>query len=234
MTAPRSDLAATGSAGEGTLDLRPAPRVLVAGHDSATFNGIRMALEEAGIVVCDRVASAAELIDAVTRLEPDVCLVDVDIPGGGLVAAAEMRAWRSSVAVIMLAPDLNEEDFLKAMAVGAIGYLPKSISAKRLPAVVRAVLLGEPAIPRPLVAVLMNRLRGGGAKRHLVVPDGRGVDLTSREWEVLDCMREGLSTREIAAKLLIADVTVRRHIGAVLKKLHVQSRREALELLRSA
>jgi two-component system nitrate/nitrite response regulator NarL len=234
MTAPRSDLAATGPAGEETLDSLPTPRVLVAGHDSATFNGIRMALEEAGIVVCGRVASAAELIEAVTRLEPEVCLVDVDIPGGGLVAAAEMRAWKSSVAVIMLAPDLNEEDFLKAMAVGAIGYLPKSISAKRLPAVVRAVLLGEPAIPRPLVAVLMNRLRGGGAKRHLVVPDGRGVDLTSREWEVLDCMREGLSTREIAAKLLIADVTVRRHIGAVLKKLHVQSRREALELLRSA
>ena len=234
MTAPPSDLAATGPAGDETLDSRPEPRVLVAGHDSATFNGIRMALEEAGIVVCGQVASAAELIEAVTRLEPDVCLVDVDVPGGGLVAAAEMRAWKSSVAVIMLAPDLNEEDFLKAMAVGAIGYLPKSISAKRLPAVVRAVLLGEPAMPRPLVAVLMNRLRGGGAKRHLVVPDGRGVDLTSREWEVLDCMREGLSTREIAAKLLIADVTVRRHIGAVLKKLHVQSRREALELLRSA
>jgi len=229
MTAPPSDLAATGPAGDETLDSRPEPRVLVAGHDSATFNGIRMALEEAGIVVCGQVASAAELIEAVTRLEPDVCLVDVDVPGGGLVAAAEMRAWKSSVAVIMLAPDLNEEDFLKAMAVGAIGYLPKSISA-----VVRAVLLGEPAMPRPLVAVLMNRLRGGGAKRHLVVPDGRGVDLTSREWEVLDCMREGLSTREIAAKLLIADVTVRRHIGAVLKKLHVQSRREALELLRSA
>ncbi len=235
MTATRSDLGAKSPvADEATVASRPAPRVLVAGHDSATLNGIRMALEEEGIVVCGRVASASELIDAVTRLEPDVCLVDVDIPGGGLVAAAEMRAWRSSVAVIMLAPDLNEEDFLKAMAVGAIGYLPKSISAERLPAVVRAVLLGEPAIPRPLVAVLMNRLRGGGAKRHLVVPDGRGVDLTSREWEVLDCMREGLSTREIAAKLLIADVTVRRHIGAVLKKLHVQSRREALELLRSA
>jgi DNA-binding NarL/FixJ family response regulator len=222
------------SAEEEGVGSRPVPRVLVAGHDSATLNGLRIALEEEGIVVCGRVASAAELIDAVGRLEPDVCLVDVDIPGGGLIAAAEMRAWRSSVAVVMLAPDLNEEDFLKAMAVGAVGYLPKSISAKRLPAVVRAVLLGEPAIPRPLVAVLMNRLRGGGAKRHLVVRDGRGVDLTSREWEVLDCMREGLSTREIATKLLIADVTVRRHIGAVLKKLQVQSRREALELLRSA
>ncbi len=235
MTSAGSDLVATNLAADlETVDSKPGPRVLVAGHDSATINGIRIALEEEGIVLCGRVASAPELIEAVGRLEPDVCLVDVDIPGGGLVAAAEMRAWRSNVAVIMLAPDLNEEDFLKAMAVGAIGYLPKSISAKRLPAVVRAVLLGEPAIPRPLVAVLMNRLRGGGAKRHLVVPDGRGVDLTSREWEVLDCMREGLSTREIATKLLIADVTVRRHIGAVLKKLHVQSRREALELLRSA
>jgi DNA-binding NarL/FixJ family response regulator len=234
MTSSGPDLAMSLATEEEILDSQPAPRVLVAGHDSATINGIRMALEEEGIVLCGRVASAAELIEAVGRLEPDVCLVDIDIPGGGLVAAAEMRAWRSNVAVVMLASDLNEEDFLKAMAVGAVGYLPKSISAKRLPAVVRAVLLGEPAIPRPLVAVLMNRLRGGGAKRHLVVRDGRGVDLTSREWEVLDSMREGLSTREIATKLLIADVTVRRHIGAVLKKLHVQSRREALELLRSA
>jgi two-component system, NarL family, nitrate/nitrite response regulator NarL len=213
---------------------RPAPRVLVAGHDSATINGIRLALEEEGIVLCGRVANATELVDAVTRLEPDLCLVDVDLPGGGMVAAAEMRAWRSRVAVVMLAAELSEDDFLRAMAVGAIGYLPKSISPKRLPAVVRAVLLGEPAIPRPMVAVLMNRLRGGGTRRHLVVGDGRGVDLTKREWDVLDAMRDGLTTREIAAKLLIADVTVRRHVGAVLKKLHVQSRREALELLRSA
>jgi len=223
-----------GTAGNEAVGSRPAPRVLVAGHDSATINGIRIALEEEGIVLCGRVASAAELIEAVSRLEPDLCLIDVDLPGGGIMAAAEMRAWRSPVAVVMLASVLNEEDFLKAMGVGAIGYLPKSISPKRLPAVVRAVLVGEPAIPRPLVAVLMNRLRGGGTRRHLVVPDGRGVDLTSREWEVLDSTRDGLSTREIAAKLLIADVTVRRHIGAVLKKLHVQSRREALELLRSA
>jgi two-component system, NarL family, nitrate/nitrite response regulator NarL len=219
---------------EPAMNGRPAPRVLVAGHDSATINGIRLALEDEGIVLCGRVANAAELVDGVTRLEPDLCLVDVDLPGGGIVAAAEMRAWRSRVAVVMLASELNEDDFLKAMAVGAIGYLPKSISPKRLPAVIRAVLLGEPAIPRPLVAVLMNRLRGGGTRRHLVVGDGRGVDLTSREWDVLDAMRDGLTTREIAAKLLIADVTVRRHVGAVLKKLHVQSRREALELLRSA
>jgi DNA-binding NarL/FixJ family response regulator len=229
-----SDLAAKSPAADDeTVNSRPAPRVLVAGNDSATINGIRMALEKEGIVVCGRVVNAAELLDAVSRLEPDVCLVDVDLPGGGLVATAEVRAWSSSVAFIMLSSDLNEEDFLKATAVGAIGYLPKSISAKRLPAVVRAVLLGEPAIPRPLVAVLMNRLRGSGAKRHLVVADGRGVGRAGSGRFSIACAR-GFSTREIAVKLLIADVTVRRHIGAVLKKLHVHSRREALELLRSA
>src|SRR5256885_4376975 len=195
MTSSGSELAMSLTTEEEIVDSQPAPRVLVAGHDPATINGIRMALEEEGIVLCGRVASAAELIEAVGRLEPDVCLVDVDIPGGGLVAAAEMRAWRSNVAGVMLASDLNEEDFLKAMAVGAVGYLPKSISAKRLPAVVRAVLLGEPAIPRPLVAVLMNRLRGGGAQRHLVAPGRRGGDPPSPEVEGPGRMREGRSCR---------------------------------------
>ena len=62
----------------------------------------------------------------------------------------------------------------------------------------------------------------------------RAVDLTSREWDVLELMRDGLSSREIAERLLISEVTVRRHIGAVLKKMQVQSRREALQLLQSA
>lgn len=214
---------------------QPATRVLVASHDAATINGIRIALDAEGIVLCGRVANASELVDSVSRLEPDVCVIDVDIPGGGLVAAAEMRAWKSTVAIIMLTANLNEEDFLKAMGVGAMGYLPTSISTKRLPAVIRAVLRGEPAIPRPMVALLMSRLRGAEGRRHLQISGGgRGIDLTTREWEVLDAMKEGLSTREIAAKLLIAETTVRRHIGAALKKLQVQSRREALELLRSA
>jgi len=210
------------------------PRVLVACGDSPTRNGIRLALEEQGITVCGGVATAAELLEAVSRLEPHFCFVDVELPGGGLTAIAELRAWRAQPAVVLLAAQVNEDDFLKAMRVGAHGYLPKSISPERLPAVVRAVLLGEPAIPRSLVAVLMNRLRTGEGRRHLMTPDGRGIDLSGREWEVLEAMREGLSTREIAGRLVISEVTVRRHIGAVLRKLQVQSRREALELLQSA
>ncbi len=168
------------------------------------------------------------------RLQPDLCLIDVDMPGGGLLAAAEIRTLSQRPDVVMLAETVNEDEFLKAIRLGAHGYVLKSISPKRLPAVIRAVLLGEPAIPRALVAVLMSRFQNGDSLKHVVVPRGRGVDLTSREWEVLDLMRDGLSTRDIAGRLLISEVTVRRHIGGVLKKLQVQSRAAALKLLESA
>jgi two-component system, NarL family, nitrate/nitrite response regulator NarL len=210
------------------------PRVLIAGGDSATANGIRIALDNAAIEICGTVHSADEVVEAVARLQPDLCLIDVDLPGGGLVAVAEIRTLGQRPDVVMLVETVDEEEFLKAIRLGAVGYVLKSLSPKRLPDVIRAVLLGEPAIPRTLVAVLMSRLQNGDSLRHVVVPRGRGVDLTSREWEVLDLMREGLSTREIADRLLISEVTVRRHIGGVLKKLQVQSRDAALKLLDSA
>jgi two-component system nitrate/nitrite response regulator NarL len=210
------------------------PRVLVASRDSATRNGIRIALEDDGIDVCGQVGNVQELLDGVTRLEPNLCLVDVDLPGGGILAAAELHAYRQPPALVLLASKIDDDEFLRAMRLGAVGYLSKGIAPKRLPAVIRAVLLGEPAIPRTLVGLLLNGLRNSDSRKHLAVPNGPVVDLTSREWEVLEFMRDGLSTREIAARLVIAEVTVRRHIGTMLKKLRVQTRREALDLLRSA
>jgi DNA-binding NarL/FixJ family response regulator len=195
---------------------------------------MRMALQEAGIEVCAEVATARELVEAVSHLEPEVCLVAVDLPGGGLNGVSEIGARGRRPSVIMLAVDVVDEDFLTAMKIGAVGYLPKTISSAVLPAVVRGVLRGEPAIPRVLVATLIDGLRRRRPGRHLIVPEQSGIDLTSREWEVLDLMRAGHSTREIAARLVISEVTVRRHIGSVLKKLRVSSRREALELLASA
>jgi DNA-binding NarL/FixJ family response regulator len=209
-------------------------RVLVADGDSAMRTGIRLALERAGLEVCDEVEGTVGLMEAVARCEPDVCLVNIGAAGRGMSAVAELCIRDGAPAVIILTDVLDEEEFLVAMRVGAVGYLPTSISASRLPAVVKAVHMGELAIPRAQVAMLIQRLRDRGARRHLLVPQRRGVDLTGREWEVLDLMRDGHSTHEIAARLLISDVTVRRHIGAVLKKLQVESRAEALELLQSA
>ncbi len=210
------------------------PRALIAGSDPALRMGIKMALLEGGIDVCGEVDTAQELIEASVRLEPDVCVIDIDVAGGGIAAAAELRARTPRPAVIMLAGDVREEDFLDALRVGVAGYLLKSISPSRLPSVVRSVLRGEPAIPRALVAMLIDRLRSRAGRSHLTVPHRPSIDLTSREWEVLDLMREGRSTHDIAMRLLISDVTVRRHIGSVLKKLQVRTRDDALKLLHGA
>jgi DNA-binding NarL/FixJ family response regulator len=96
------------------------------------------------------------------------------------------------------------------------------------------VAKGESAIPRSLVRALIDDYRDRPARRLVEARGGRGVDLTAREWEVLSLMRDDLSTREIADRLRISEVTVRRHISTVVKKLRVESRADALKLLQTA
>jgi DNA-binding NarL/FixJ family response regulator len=193
-----------------------------------------MALEGAGIEVCAWAKTAHELVDEVARTKPESCLVDAGLPGGGLAAVAELGARGPRSLVILLSESPGQEECIQAVQAGAVGYVSTGISTERLPEVVRSVISGELAIPRAFMAVLVNRLRERSARRHLMLRHQKGVELTSREWEVVDLMHEGFGTQEIAEQLLISDVTVRRHIGAALKKLQVESRKEALELLRSA
>jgi two-component system, NarL family, nitrate/nitrite response regulator NarL len=212
----------------------PAPRVVIAESDPATRSGIRAALESAGMKVCAEVASAETVLGVIEDQSPDVVLVSADLQGGGIRTVAAICGRASSPAVVVLARAVDGDGLVDAVRVGAAGYVSKSIKPASLTAAVRAVMKGEPAIPRALVGVLMDRLRTRTTHRHLALPQRRGVDLTSREWEVLELMKTGASTREIAERLLISEITVRRHIGAVLKKLQVSNRREALRLLQSA
>ncbi|TMK34758.1 MAG: response regulator transcription factor [Actinobacteria bacterium] len=134
----------------------------------------------------------------------------------------------------MLTGAAEDDELVDAVRVGAVGYIVTDVASTRLPEAINAVLRGEVAIPRLLVGVLADRLRERLGRRQLALRDRPGVELTTREWEVLDFMCDGLSTREIAGRLLISEITVRRHISAVMKKLHVASRREAVKLLASA
>ena len=196
--------------------------------------GIRMALAKDGIRVCAEAESVQELVTAEVRHAPDVCIVDVHLLGGGFHAAAEMATRAPSVAVVLLVDDDCDEQFLEAIRLGATGYVRRTIAPSALAKVVRAVAKGEPAIPRSLVRALIDDYRDRPARHSVATRGGRGVDLTAREWEVLSLMRDDLSTREIADRLRISEVTVRRHISAVVKKLRVESRADALKLLQTA
>jgi DNA-binding NarL/FixJ family response regulator len=208
--------------------------VVVATNDQATRAGIRMALASDGFDVTAEPASADELMTAIERKRPDACIVDIDLPGDGLRAVGVLATRTPSTVVVVLANDENEAQFLEAMRLGASGYLAKAIAPASLATALHAALQGEPAVPRSLVSLLINEFRDRPVRRYLAVRGDRGLELTAREWEVLELMQEGLSTREISERLLISDVTVRRHIAAAVKKLDADSRAGALKLLQSA
>jgi len=208
--------------------------VVVAGSSAATRAGVRLALQRPGIHISAEAQSVPELIAAVQREKPDVCIVDCALTTAPVDTAAEVMARAPSVAVVLLTDDVSETEFLGAIRVGVAGYLHKGISPAALSNVVHAVAKGEPAIPRSLVVALINGYRGRPSRTPLDMPNARGGDLTSREWEVLDFMGDGLTTGQIADRLLISEVTVRRHISSVLKKLSVPTRTDAIKLVRSA
>jgi DNA-binding NarL/FixJ family response regulator len=132
----------------------------------------------------------------------------------------------------MLSVSRDDDDLFDALRVGASGYLLKDMDPERLPHAVRGVLDGEAALPRSMALRLIEQFRGRQRGRRIRVADGPVVELTDREWEVLELMKDGLTTAEIAKRLFLSPVTVRRHISAILAKLRAPDRKAALRLVR--
>lgn len=204
-------------------------RVVIADDHPMTRVGVRIALERDGFEICAEADDAATAVEAAERERPDICLLDIQMPGSGIHAAEEIARKVPDAAIVMLTVSRSDRDLFDALRVGASGYLLKDTDPERLPLALRGVLEGEAALPRHLVALVIEEFRERGRRRPILKK--RGVVLTDREWEVLDLMSQGLTTFEIADRLFIEPVTVRTHVSAILKKLRVSSRKAALELL---
>jgi len=208
------------------------PRVLIADDHFATRVGVRLALEEDGFVVCAEESTGPGAVTAAIRDRPDVCLLDVHMPGGGIEAAAAIRARLPDTQIVMLTSSGNDDDLFAALQAGASGYLPKGMLQAQLGPAVRDVLRGEAVLPGALVARLIREFRARAQRGETALVRRGENDLTSREWEVLDCLCSGLSTARIAKRLFISQTTVRRHVGSILKKLDVSTREAAVEAVR--
>lgn len=206
-------------------------RVLVADDHPPIRGSIRRALEEHGFEVCAEVATAADSVAAADRERPDLCLLDVRMPGNGIAAAAQIAARLPETAIVMLTVSDCDGDLFAALRAGVQGYLLKDIDPARLALALEGVLAGEAALPRTLVARVLDEFRARRRRRRLLLPGGRGSTLTDREWETLELLADGLSTAEAAERLLVAPVTVRRHAASIVKKLQVSDRRSLLRLL---
>jgi two-component system nitrate/nitrite response regulator NarL len=214
-------------------------RVLLADDHAPTRAGVRMALEESAFVVVAEATTAAEAIAGALAHRPDVCLLDIYMPGGGIEAAGEIGRALPGTAIVMLTASDSDEDLFAALRAGATGYLPKTTSADRLGQALEGVLAGEAALPRALTARLIEEFRQRPGRGRTARPGTHGtpgalygVALTDRELEVVELMLEDLNTIQISQRLSISAVTVRRHISAVVRKTGAHSRRAAVDVLR--
>jgi DNA-binding NarL/FixJ family response regulator len=206
-------------------------RVVIADDHPLVRAGIRCLLEGAGFEVCAEAADAPGAVEATGREMPDICLLDVTMPGDGIWAAKEISHKFPEVAVVMITGATDIATVLAAIQAGAVGYLPKTGSLARLPETLRGVLRGEAAIPRDLTARVLSEVGAGGwAQRHQVV--GRlGVSITGREADVLELLQRGLGTQEISECLFLSPTTVRTHVSALLRKFGVRDRAALRDLL---
>ena len=201
--------------------------VLVADDHPPTRHGIRMALEEGGFAVVAEAATAATAVELAKETTPAICLLDVHMPGNGITAARTIARDVPGTTIVMLTVSRDDGDLFDAIRAGASGYLLKDIDPDRLPLALRGVLDGEAALPRGLVMKLMGEFRDRDERRV-----GGGARLTDREWQILDLLSRGASTADIAEQLFVSAVTVRTHVSAILRKLHVPDRAAAVRAFR--
>jgi two-component system nitrate/nitrite response regulator NarL len=208
------------------------PRVLIADDHAPTRGDVREAIEQDGrLEVCAEVADAVAAVETAVRERPDLCILDVRMPGGGLAATWEITARLPETKVVMFTVSADDDDLFAALRAGASGYLLKDLSPARMIPALLEVLDGEAAIPRSLVSRLVATFQDPAPRRRALVGSRQTAGLTSREWQVLDLLRRGLSTAEIAERLFVSRATVRSHVAAVLRKLRVPDRESAIRLL---
>lgn len=209
-------------------------RVVVADDHVANRTGVRRALEHGGFEVVAEASDGPAATAAAQRLLPDVCLLAVHMPGGGVATAADISSTVPDVGIVMLTAGGESGELLQALTVGARGYVLKDLAPASLPRAVHDVLAGRAPISGRLAARLVTELQRRGTAANPQARcrsrDGRLVVLSLREIQVLERLGEGLTTKQTAADLGLSPVTVRRHVSAASQRLRARSRDEAIQL----
>lgn len=133
--------------------------MLVADRGAETRASLTAAFAKAGFVVCASCADAAETVTAAAAERPDVCVVDVDLPGGGLTAVRALAASSDPPRILVTAAAVRAEDLFGALRAGADGYVAKAFDPSELPAEVAALLRGDAALSRQFTACLIAEFR---------------------------------------------------------------------------
>lgn len=194
--------------------------------DHALFRkGLRdiIVLQEDMRVVAEAV-DGRQAIEMAVRVQPDLILMDVNLPVcDGIEATRAISERLESVKIVMLTVSSLDEHLFEAVKAGAIGYVTKNVSPEALMRNIRSVREGEAPLSRAMTAKILESFRA--EKKVKVV--NRENSITRREAEILELLAQGARDREIAEQLGIAENTVKKHVHNILRKLHVNNRTAA-------
>jgi DNA-binding NarL/FixJ family response regulator len=188
--------------------------------------GLKTVFEsEEDIEVVGEAGTAAEALVRIPQARPDVAILDVRLPDGqGVEVCREIRSTvEPAPACLMLTSYSDDDALFGAIMAGAAGYMLKQVSGRSLVEAVRTVAVGCSLLDASLTASVMNRLRG----EDVAAPDPRYEQLSPQERRVLDLVAEGLTNRQIAERLFLAEKTVKNYVSSVLHKLGVERRTSA-------
>jgi len=208
---------------------RVRPSAVLADPRPVARLAMRHALLREGITVVDEADDASAAVLAVRARRPDVCLVDARLPGA--IAAVHQSVVASPRTRVVVMLDSNADQLLvEALRAGAAGCLFRSTGPAALGRAVRATLDGEAPLPRSAARRVIDELRMLASERRVRTASGSWAQLSRRESQVLELMRQQLTTGEIAERLGISTVTVRRHVSGTLQRLGARDRDTALRL----
>jgi two-component system, NarL family, nitrate/nitrite response regulator NarL len=199
-------------------------RVAVADDHPMFRAGVVASLREVPDIDVAGEASDAPSALALARTElPDVIILDIAMPGGGLTAARQIAVACPATRIVMLTVSEDEDDLLAAVKAGASGYVLKGAGASELVSVIRSVHAGEVYVAPALAWGMLRELQTPRISPY--------EELTEREREVLELVAEGLSNQEIGHRLGLAEKTIKHYMTNILGKLQVRSRVEAALLV---
>jgi len=170
-------------------------------------------------------ASAEDAVRLTRDLLPDVLLLDITIPGGGLSAAQTIAAAYPVIKIVMLTASEDEDNLTSALRAGAKAYILKGVSARELVSIIRGVFAGEVYVTPGLATSLLMEMtrKPSGARPAISLLD----ELTERERQILELVAIGASNKEIGQKLYLSEKTVKHYMTNILQKLQVRNRVEA-------
>lgn len=205
--------------------------VLIVDDHPLLRQGLSRLLElEGGINVVGQASNGIEALRLMDQLEPDVLLLDINMPGmNGIEVAKTVREKHPDTEVLVLTIHDNESYVNEMIRVGAKGYLLKDAEPREVVLAIKKVATGDTVYSTQLMERVMERyhhmeMQYGRLQSAAAIQD---LELTNRELEILQYICEGLSNKEIAKALFISEKTVKNHITSLLRKLEVEDRTQA-------